>query len=319
MVRTINVKESILAHADPEAQTKGFIFDIQRYSINDGPGIRTTVFFKGCPLTCLWCANPESQSPHPQLFYFDSLCTKCYRCVAACPSGVTTIDESGLIRIDRSRCKACGECVKACLSEARAISGRLMSVEELINIVKQDSLFYRNSGGGVTASGGEPTYQPVFLKKFFEGCHQRGFHTALDTCGYVQWKILETILEDTDLVLFDIKHMDPVRHRQLAGVDNGLILQNLRNLAYKRIPTIVRVPLTPGYNDSEEDLDLLANFLLHLSMLRVDILPYHRLGVSKYRRIGEEYKLNDVKLYSEEEIEMIKQTFQEKGFEVAIV
>lgn len=292
--------------AEVEETLQGWIFNIQRYSINDGPGIRTTVFFKECPLRCLWCDNPESQYHFPQLFFFDSLCVKCHRCVSFCPTGATSLDSEGTTQINRDICKACGACVEACLSEARAISGKLMTVDEVLEIVKKDTLFYRNSGGGVTASGGEPTAQPKFLLELFMRCQKSVIHTTLDTCGYVSWEVLERILEYTDLVLFDIKHMDSVRHIELTGVDNKLILQNARKIIQQGKPLRIRIPLMPGCNDSEENIRATGEFAKRLGLSEVDILPYHRLGASKYERLGMEYKLSETKSYKEEQIETIK-------------
>lgn len=306
----------------PETEDKGsltaMIFDIQRFSINDGPGIRTTVFFKGCPLTCLWCDNPESQRPNPQLLYFDLLCVRCYRCVEACPTGATTTAADGSIVIDRELCEACGTCVQACPSEARALSGKLMTVDEVLDIVKKDSLFYRNSGGGVTASGGEPTHQPVFLEEFFRRCQESGFHTTLDTSGYVPWEVLEKILEHVDLVLFDIKHMDPAMHMALTGGDNKLILENAKRIVQKGRPMILRLPLIPGCNDSEQHIKSVAEFAVQIGTGRIDIVPYHELGTKKYERLGLEYKLTDVKPYKEEQIQAIKQKFESYGLDVSI-
>ena len=301
------------------SEIKGDLFDIQRYSINDGPGIRTTIFLKGCPLSCLWCSNPESQRSYPQLIYFDQLCTRCYRCVEACPTGATTISEDGSITIGRDKCIACGSCVEMCLAEARVISGRQMTIDEVMEIVKKDSLFYRNSGGGVTASGGEPLAQPEFLLELFKRCHESGIDTVLDTCGYVQWEVLEEILNYTDLVLFDIKHMDTERHEQLTKVSNQLILENAKRIADHGTPEIIRMPLVPGYNDSRENIEALARFMVDSKIFRLDLVPYHQMGESKYNRLDLVYKLNDVKPYKEEEVEAIKKIFQSYGLKVEIV
>lgn len=297
---------------------QGWIYDIQKYSINDGPGIRTTVFFKGCPLGCLWCSNPESQYRFPQLLFFESLCTRCYRCVKTCPTGATKVTENGLIFIDHKLCIACGECVKVCLSDARVISGKLMTAGEIVDIVKKDALFYRNSGGGVTASGGEPTAQPHFLKGFLRKCQESGIHTTLDTCGYVQWGILDSVLENTELVFFDIKHMDPLRHKELTGVDNELILRNAAEIVRKGKPIRIRIPLIPGCNDAEENIKATGEFIVKLGVTEVDILPYHQLGANKYKRLGLEYKLSEIRPYREEHIEEIKGMLVPYGLKVNV-
>ena len=224
----------------------------------------------------------------------------------------------GEIKINRELCKACGACVAACLSDARTVSGKFMTLEEVLDIVKRDTLFYRNSGGGVTASGGEPTYQPDFLQELFRRCQDSGLHTTLDTCGYVRWEVLERILEYVDLVLFDIKHMDPVRHRELTGVDNQLILENARRIAQKGKPMIMRMPLIPGCNDSSGNIKSVAEFMSQTGLQRIDVLPYHQLGASKYKRLGKEYQLSKVKSYEEEEVQRIKGLLESYGLEVSI-
>lgn len=296
----------------------GWVFDIQRYSINDGPGIRTTVFFKGCPLTCLWCDNPESQYSFPQLLFFDSLCTKCLNCVKVCPTGASSSNSNGNIHIDRNLCKAFGTCVEACLSKARAISGKLMTVTEVFEIIKQDELFYRNSGGGVTASGGEPTSQSEFLLELFKKCQEYGFHTTLDTCGYVEWRVLGRILRYTDLVLLDIKNMNTQKHIELTGVDNSLILENAKRMVEQEKPIRIRVPLIPGCNDSEENIKATCEFVKTLGLREVDILPYHPLGAKKYRSVGREYGLSYASLYSDAQVEAIKRIFESYDLLVTI-
>jgi len=298
---------------------KGIVFDIQRFSIQDGPGIRTTVFLKGCPLRCLWCSNPESQKFPPELFFSESLCVRCHRCVEVCPTGATELNSDGTIQINYELCKACGECVKVCPSGARTTSGKLMSIEEVLDMVKKDSLFYRNSGGGVTASGGEPLYQPDFLIGLFKECQEAGIQTALDTSGYARWETIEKILGYVDLVLFDIKHMDSEKHKEYTGVDNKLILRNAEKLAQERKPLIIRVPLIPGYNDSEENIMALARFMRERELVRIDLLCYHQFGRKKYEMLGREYKLSGVNTYKDEEVQMIKEELESFRLDVSIV
>ena len=299
-------------------ELRAWIFDIQRYSINDGPGIRTTVFFKGCPLRCLWCDNPESQSQLPQLFYFESLCTRCHRCVSACPNEAISVGPDESVITDRARCKACGTCTVICPSDARVISGQLMTVGEVMKVVKQDVLFYRNSGGGMTASGGEAAAQPEFLIELFKQSRANGTHTTLDTTGYVQWETLLRILEYTDLVMLDIKHIDAAKHKEITAVDNTLILDNARRIAEVGKPLWIRFPLIPGSNDSVENIIATADFVLSLGLKQIDILPYHRMGTAKYKRLGLEYLLPDAKPYTEEQLEEIKSRLQRKGLEVRL-
>lgn len=299
-------------------ELKAWIFDIQRYSINDGPGIRTTVFFKGCPLRCLWCDNPESQYQLPQLFYFESLCTKCHRCIPVCPNNAISVGPDDSVVTNRELCNACGTCTEVCPNEARVITGRLMTVDEVLEVIKQDAPFYRNSDGGMTASGGEAGSQPKFLTELFKRCRENGIHTALDTTGHVKWDILEKILEYTDLVLFDMKHIDSIKHKELTGLDNSLILENARKIAQSVKPMWARFPLIPGCNDSNENITAIGEFVVGLGLKQIDILPYHRLGTGKYERLDMEYPLPDAKPYTEEQLDEIKSRLESPGLEVRV-
>ncbi|MBM3157786.1 MAG: glycyl-radical enzyme activating protein [Chloroflexi bacterium] len=316
----VNLKGSPLSKPEGSRNTDivGCVFNIERFAIRDGPGIRTTVFLKGCPLRCLWCANPESISAAPQLFYFENLCTRCYRCVEACPNKATLISPDGVIIIDRAICKACGKCVEACPNKAREISGKLMTVAEVLEEVKKDTLFYQNSGGGVTFSGGEPTHQPDFLWHLLKSSKESGLHTCLDTSGLVKPEVLKRMLEYTDLVLYDIKHMDAEKHKEYAGVDNRLILDNARLIVSLGKEMIIRVPLIPGHNDTPDNIKALAGFMKSLGLNKVDLLPYHSLGKIKYQRLGMEYKLGDLKPHTKEEIAQIKADLEAYGLKVGV-
>ncbi|MDI7258902.1 MAG: glycyl-radical enzyme activating protein [Thermodesulfobacteriota bacterium] len=293
------------------------MFNIQRYSVQDGPGIRSTVFLKGCPLRCLWCSNPESQHRQPEIMFDSSKCTRCGNCVKACPTGATVEAEED-IRIDRSICQGCGACVDKCPGGARELVGNYMTVEEVLNEVSQDTLFYRNSGGGVTLSGGEPLEYPEFSAQFFKRAHRKGFHTALDTCGYASWQAMQRVVEHVDIVLYDIKHTEPLVHKLLTGVSNELILENARLLAANGISLVIRVPVIPGCNDSEENIKSIAQFTREIGISRLDLLPYHRLGMQKYRKLGRDYELNREPL-PRERLLALQEIAEGSGLKVSVV
>lgn len=259
----------------------GVVFNIQRFSIHDGPGIRTTVFLKGCPLRCFWCQNPESQSGRPEIVLDRRKCTLCGACYAACQYGAVLLEETRPV-FDRGVCRGCGRCAVICPSEARRLSGKRMTVEEVMREVLKDAKFYENSGGGVTLSGGEPLAQPEFVRLILKGCKQAELHTTLDTCGHAAWPDIETLLEYVDLVLFDIKHLDASVHRDAAGKDNLLILENARKIS-KSKQMRIRVPLIPGFNDSFEAVSGIAAFVKsELGCRDIDLLPYNSMGEVKY-------------------------------------
>jgi pyruvate formate lyase activating enzyme len=270
--------------------TTGTILRIERFAIHDGPGIRTTVFLKGCPLTCAWCHSPESQSAEPEFMPLADRCVGCGACAAACPRDAIRL--AGTPALSRPpECDLCGACAAACPSGAREIAGRRLSVEEALDLVEKDRIFYDQSGGGVTFSGGEPLMQPAFLLDAVARCRARGIRTAVDTSGHGDPAALRQLAARTDLFLFDLKIMDEDRHRALTGVGNLLIHDNLRALAAIHRAVIVRFPLVPGVNDREGDIAALGGFIASLGLPRVDVLPYHRAGLAKYHRLGREYRL----------------------------
>lgn len=272
----------------------GFIFDIQRFSVHDGPGIRTTVFLKGCPLHCLWCQNPESITRQPEITFVASKCIQCGECLEMCPEGAIAPDDDGRV-IDRDLCTLCGQCLDTCYAGALNIFGRYLTVGELFAEIERDRDFYARSGGGVTFSGGEPTAQPAFLEAACRQAKARRLHTTIDTCGYVGWSTFRSILRYVDLVLYDLKHMDSDAHRRLTGVPNELILDNLQRIDRLGLPVYIRLPLVPGCNDSAENVRATAAFAASLhSLERLDILPYHRLGEPKWRQLGSAYRLHDL-------------------------
>ncbi len=268
--------------------TRGVIFDIQGYSIHDGPGIRTTVFLKGCPLRCAWCQNPESHRFLPEVLFATEKCEGCGRCVSACPERAVRL-EGGKSTTDRRLCRGAGACAQACPNEARAIIGRWTNVDEVFEAVAADAMFYRNSGGGVTLSGGEPLAQAEFSAGILRKCREAGFHTALDTCGDAPWEVLEQVVRHVDLVLYDLKHMDAAEHQRLTGVSNDRILDNARRIHRElSLPISVRMALVPGFNDSPENLERTARFVAEAlsPAVPVHLLPYHRLGEAKWERLG---------------------------------
>ncbi len=276
--------------------TDGLVFDIQRYSIHDGPGIRTVVFLKGCPLACLWCANPEGQRPSLELEFFAARCQACGRCVQVCPREAVNpdLDCSPSAKISRDRCDGCGLCVDACPSGALALKGRRMTVDAVMAEVKKDSAYYRRSGGGVTLSGGEPVAQPRFAREILLACRDANIHAAVETCGHAVEEVFRLVAEPADLVLYDLKHMDPEAHRGHTGVSNTHVLSNLRWLARQGKPTVIRLPLVPGSNDSLSNLDAVGNLAAGLSLRQIHLMPFHQLGRDKYARLGRDYALADL-------------------------
>ena len=270
---------------------KGIIFNIQRFSLHDGPGIRTTVFLKGCPLRCLWCRNPESIDPDPELMFDEEKCISCGKCLSICEKGAIKQTNDGKVTIIRELCDVCSACGKVCPSNAIKIVGRIVTVEEVMKEILRDLPFYRNSNGGVTASGGEPLFQPEFTEILFKAAQKEGINTALDTSGYSTWKVFEKILKATDFLLYDLKCMDSERHKKYTGVTNKLILENLVKADKLGLPIFIRVPVVPDANFAgEEDFKNLANFLSRLNnVVRVDLLPYHTLGEAKSRRLGKPF------------------------------
>ena len=275
---------------------QGRIFSIERYAVHDGGGIRTMVYLKGCPLRCLWCANPEGQEARHQLFFFAERCIDCGRCLAGCPSGAARRDDEGHIVHDPILCQACGRCVETCYADARRLFGRTVTVAEVMAEVLKDRVFYRRSGGGVTVSGGEPTAQPEFVRELLRESRRQGLHTALETSGYCEWPPLAALAEHLDLALYDIKHMDADEHRRLTGVPHDLILSNLWRLAELRtVEILVRVPVIPGYNDGRTNIEAMAQFVAGLpGVSGVEMLAYHAYGTGKYARCGREAALADL-------------------------
>lgn len=296
---------------------KGLVFNIQRFSVHDGPGIRTAVFFKGCPLKCPWCCNPESLSFAPSLFVRDANCSGCGKCTQSCPRGAISIDrEKGRV-IDWGRCDQCLACVSACIYRSLNSCGQYMAKEEVINEVLKDSLFYKNSGGGVTISGGEPLMQHKFLISLASGLKEKDIHVALETTGYAQKQIFEEVLPFVDLVLFDIKHLDDVKHQNFTGVSNQRILANARTAA-GRVRTWFRIPLIKNFNDDIDHIGRIADIAKQSGVEKISILPYHEGGLTKRSQIGQEYLLPEAKSPSDDDIEVLKEIILQKGINVTV-
>ncbi|MCX6094619.1 MAG: glycyl-radical enzyme activating protein [Candidatus Bipolaricaulota bacterium] len=278
------------------ASRTGTIFDLKRFAIHDGPGVRTTVFLKGCPLRCAWCHNPESQERGPELLFWGERCVACGACVSACPHGaIARASTAAKPETDRTRCTACGACVAACVPRARSIVGSTRTIDDLLSEIDRDVLFYDQSRGGVTLSGGEPLAQPEFAAELLQACQERRIHTAVDTCGFAAEPALAAVAAHTDLFLYDIKLLDDERHRRWTGVSNATILANLRCLSEDGKRVWIRYPLITGVNDSERDLRELGRFVSRLPGVEaVQILPYHAAGERKFAHLGRRYELPGV-------------------------
>lgn len=271
-------------------ELKGIVFNIQRFSTHDGPGIRTTVFLKGCPLTCHWCANPESQSQQPQLMVRDLKCSGCGECAEACPEKAIVLSKAGKRVLDWQKCNHCFACVPACLYDSLTIIGEYKTVKKVIEVVDKDQIFYQNSNGGVTISGGEPLVQHVFLESLLLGLKKGGYHITLDTTGFASTSVVRKIVPLVDLVLFDIKHLDSETHQRSTGVNNTIILDNARYIA-RHVRTWFRIPLIAGYNDEADHIRQIAELAAESGVEKISFLPFHEGGVVKNSQMGEN-KLN---------------------------
>jgi pyruvate formate lyase activating enzyme len=296
--------------------TSGLVFDIKRFALHDGPGIRTTVFFKGCPLRCAWCHNPESQSRKKEIMVRGSRCIRCGACAALCEKGAISVKKDGP-HVVAGKCMVCGACADACNAEAIQLVGKEMAAREVMGEVLKDSPFYEQSGGGASFSGGEPLAQPEFLRDLLALSKRAGLHTAVDTCGHAPWKNIDSILGKTDLFLYDVKLMDDGRHRHYTGVSNKTILTNLERLAKSGAEIIVRFAVIPGVNDGEKNVAETGDFVARLKRVEsVDLLPYHAMAAGKYPQLNRSARMKGVKPPTEESMARIAKTLEGFGLRV---
>ena len=311
---------------EPIIERKATIFNIQKYNMYDGPGVRTLVFFQGCPLRCKWCANPEGLERRPRLMFKESSCVNCGACVTACPQGIHRLNEQGRHEVVREldkKCIGCGKCVSACLQNALSIVGEKKTISELMEVIKEDESFYQMSGGGVTLGGGEVLNQPEAAANLLLACKREGINTAIETCGYAKTEDVLKVAEFVDLFLFDVKHFDSKRHAQLTGVHNELILKNLETLLQRRYAVKIRMPLLKGINDSQEEIEQVMRFLAPYKDAKnfkgIDLLPYHKLGVNKYQQLGMAYPIEGDPSLSDADLDQIEQWVRKYDMSVAVI
>jgi len=294
----------------------GLVSEITTFSTRDGPGIRTTVFLKGCPLRCKWCSNPETFKPYAQLYYISSKCKGCGKCEAVCPQGAISEHYTRYNRVDRSKCDLCMKCVNTCLNKAFKKSGETYTVERLMGLVERDRPFF-GATGGLTVSGGEPLLQGEFVKALFRQCKARGISTVLDTSGYGDNELLQELLEDTDLALLDIKHMDPESHLKWTGRSNALILKNATLIA-RTVKTRISIPLIAGVNDSPENIHATARFAVEHGIEWIDVNPFHKLGAGKYHYLGMRSPYNRFLPLEKETIQSTITILQQYGLQTTL-
>lgn len=305
-------------------ERQAMIFNVQKYSLYDGPGIRTIVFFKGCPLSCQWCANPEGLERKFQVMYKESVCSDCRACVEVCPMGIHYMDENDHHQVRRDiACNGCRACVDVCPMAALNITGEIKTISELMEVIHEDDAFYEQSGGGVTLSGGECTAQPEAALALLKACRADGINTAVETCGHSLMDRLMQMAEYINLFLFDLKHMDPVRHNELTGISNEKILENLQEVLKAGYQVQIRMPMLKMINDSYEEIKQIIDFLLpykeYPNFLGIDLLPYHKLGVNKYGQLGMDYPVEGDPSLSETDLDRIEGWIKEYAFPVRIV
>lgn len=296
---------------------KGTVLNIQHFSLHDGPGIRTVVFLKGCPLRCLWCHNPESNTTRPQLAVTESRCIRCGACLSVCPEGVFTLRD-GVRGVDFSRCTGCGRCEEECMAGALEIMGKEREAEEVMDEVLRDLPYFTDSGGGLTVSGGEPTLQADFAEVLLRTATAHGINTAVETCGFAPWAGLEKLLPVTDTFLYDLKILDAAAHKAATGADNALIHENLRRLAEHGASVIIRMPVIPGYTDSPANFEAAADLILSLpASYPVEVLSYNEMAGSKHPRLGLTYALAGVRKDDGHDPEALAEILRRRGLKAA--
>ena len=293
---------------------KGIVFNIQKFSVNDGPGIRTVVFLKGCPLRCKWCANPESQLVRTEIMWDEKKCAGCHHCIEVCPAQAVSLKE-GKITIDSSKCDGCGKCFRECPGRALKNEGELKTVEEVMDAVMQDLPFYEESGGGMTLSGGEMLAQPDFAKSLLLAAKKNGLHTCCETTGFAKQEVFAEVIENIDAILFDVKHWNTEKHKEGTAVPNEQILANLKYAINQGKDVLPRIPVIPGFNDSADDAANLARVIREAGGTKCQLLPFHQFGENKYEQLGREYAYKDVTAYHREDLEEYRQTLIANGVE----
>ena len=293
-------------------EMEGVLFNIQRYSLHDGPGIRTIPFFKGCPLSCKWCSNPESQRPTPELIFKKSDCIRCGKCIEACKQQALSV--SNAFFIDRERCIQCGECTQVCPTQALEMKGKRMTVADVMRELQKEENLYRRSGGGITLSGGEPLAQPDFARELLKACKEKGWHTAMETTGFTTPEVIADVFPYVDLALTDIKAINPAVHLANTGIENSQILENLLRISFLT-KTIVRIPVIPGVNDNPEEIHNIAEFARLMSNVdTLHLLPYHSFGENKYGLLGRIYPMGEADSIAESKMELLKREVESSGF-----
>ncbi len=300
-----------------DLQAKGIVFDIQRFSVHDGPGIRTLVFLKGCPLRCPWCSNPESQRLEREIMFIASNCIGCNKCLAVCPTGAIDLDLPSRVR--REKCNLCGKCIEVCYAAALIMAGQEKTVEMILDELKKDNIYYRRSGGGITFSGGEPFIQQDFFEQLLAGCKANGWHTTIETTGFTTKKVLKRVLPLVDLVLMDIKHMNDQKHKKYVGRSNKTVLRNARLVAASGVQMIVRVPVIPQFNNDLINIRATANFAHSLGAVKeLHLLPYHRLGQKKYGYLGRKYPFEGITPPTRSDMNRLKTVVESCGLRCSV-